>query len=175
MSRRLTVALCLALAAIVVVVELSGVIAAEETREAQIGELREQIQEIERALERDTSEAKIEELRGARRERVNRLERLMAGADKREIETGEFPEIELGIRRAKGQLGELRHAAEELQESGAAPDRLEKLEGRIEETEAQLEEFYALWRSGLSGEGKRMSGRRKSDSFRGRLRSMRMG
>ena len=72
------------------------------------------------------------------------LEWLMAERHEGREHRGEFPEIEMAIERARGQLEELAHAAEDLQETGSAPDKLESIRKRINQKERELEELFGL-------------------------------
>ena len=109
-----------------------------EEREAQIGELKEQIQEIRNALERDQSAEKVKELQDSLTEYSKQLDRLMAGSKKSPNPKGEFPDLERAIKQNREQLAKMKHA---LKEEGAAPDKLEGMQEKIKHKERELTEL----------------------------------
>ena len=111
-------------------------------KEAQIGELKERIQEIKKALERDQSAEKAKELKDSLNKYGQKLEKLMVGSKKSPKPKGEFPELEAAIKQTRGQLVKLKQAAEALKEEGTGADAAMLL--RITRKEAELKEFTKL-------------------------------
>ena len=89
-----------------------------EGREGQIRQVKGAIQELRHALENRPDSEKVEQWRASLAEYEQHLEWLTAEHDEGREHRGEFPEIEMAIERARGQLEELAHAAEDLQETG---------------------------------------------------------
>jgi DNA repair exonuclease SbcCD ATPase subunit len=112
-----------------------------EDMEVQIRELRGKIQELESALEREKNEEKAQVLKDALKEHRQKLERLMAEFRKTQKPRGESSEIEMAIDRTRGQLKELRHAAEVLKKESAEPEKLEAMQKEIAQKERELEEL----------------------------------
>ncbi|MCH8293592.1 hypothetical protein IH992_21125, partial [Candidatus Poribacteria bacterium] len=115
-----------------------------EGRERQIRQVKGAIQELRHALEHRPDSEKVEQWRASLMEYEQQLEWLTAEHDEGREHRGEFPEIEMAIERARGQLEELAHAAEDLQETGSAPDKLESIRKRIHQKERELEELFGL-------------------------------
>jgi predicted nucleic acid-binding Zn-ribbon protein len=113
----------------------------QESREAQIKQLRGQIGELEQALERADTDKEAAELKGKLQERRKKLERLM-GESRKPGE--EFPEIQQAIRRANGNLEELRQAVKALKEEGEQTEKLKELQQRIAQEEKKLVELKNL-------------------------------
>jgi len=113
-------------------------------KEAQIGELKEKIQEIKKALERDQSAEKAKELNDSLKEYGQKLERLMAGAKKSPKPKGEFPDLERAINQTREQLAKLKREAKASKEEGAGPDKLEAMQKKIKQKEAELQEYTTL-------------------------------
>jgi type II secretory pathway component GspD/PulD (secretin) len=146
MSRKLTV-IALFVVSLVMISWSTDVVAEEKegkSREAQIQEVREQIKELEYALERESDEEKAAKLKSKLQERRNDFESLMGEARKPQKPEEEFPDIQEGIRRAKGNLEELRRAAKALREEGGDTEKLEELRGKIGVEERKLVELNAL-------------------------------
>jgi hypothetical protein len=114
-----------------------------ESREAQIKQLRGQIGELEQALKRADTDKEAAELKGKLQERRKKIERLM-GESRKPGE--EFPEIQQAIRRANGNLEELRQAVNALKEEGEQPEKLKELQQRIAQEEEKLVELKNLLR-----------------------------
>ena len=107
----------------------------QESREAQIKQLRGQIGELEQALERADTDREAAELKGKLQERRRKLERLMGESQKPEEE---FPDIQRAIRSANRNLEELRQAMKALREKGAEPEKLKELQQKIAQEEHKL-------------------------------------
>lgn len=112
---------------------------AREDKEAQIHELRQEIEQLKFKIESEQNENKIEVLKKGLREQVTKLERLMAGSKPK----GEFPEVEMAIERAEGQFKELRRAAEVAKEEGRIYD-LKELQQKLDDKEEELKRYLDL-------------------------------
>ena len=116
----------------------------QESREAQIKQLRGQIGELEQALERADTDKEAAELKEKLQERRKKLERLMGESRKSQKSGEEFPEIQQAIRRANGNLEELRQAMKALKEEGGQPEKLKELQQKIAQEEKKLVELKNL-------------------------------
>jgi myosin heavy subunit len=141
MSRKLAV---MALFVVSLVMISWSADAVAEEKESQIQQVREQIKELEYALERESDEEKAAQLKSKLQERRKEVESLMGEARKIQKPKEEFPDIQEGIQRAKVNLEELRHAVKALKEEGENPERMEDLREKIGEEERKLVELNAL-------------------------------
>ncbi len=116
----------------------------EKSKEAQIGQLKERMQELERALEREPGKEKAAELKKALQESRKKLERLRGGSRKAQEPRGEFPKIQQAIRRVNETLKDLRHAVKTLKEEGGEPEELQELQQEIGQEEQKLVKYKAL-------------------------------
>jgi peptidoglycan hydrolase CwlO-like protein len=112
----------------------------QESREAQIKQLRGQIGELEQALERADTDREAAELKEKLQDRRKKLERLMGESHKSE---GEFPDIQRTIRSVNRNLEELRQALKALKEKGAEPEKLKELQQKIAQEEHKLADLKA--------------------------------
>lgn len=153
MSRKLTIMLFFVVS-LVMISWSTGIVAEEKeakSREAQIQEVREQIKEIEYALERESNEEKAAQLKNKLQERRREFESLMGEVRKPQKPKEEFPDIQEGIRRARANLEELRHAVKALKEEGESPERMEDLRKKIGKEERKLVELNALLKEQRAG------------------------
>lgn len=145
MPRKLTV-MALFVVSLVMISWSTAILAEEKEdkgREARIQEVREQIKELEYALERESDKEEAARLKQKLQERRKEAESLMGEVRKTQKPKEEFPDIQEGIRRAKGNLEELRRAAKALREEENT-EKLEELRGKIGEEERKLVELNAL-------------------------------
>jgi rhodanese-related sulfurtransferase len=110
----------------------------QESREAQIKQLRGQIGELEQSLERADTDKEAAELKGKLQERRKKLKSLMGESRESQKPEGEFPEIQQAIRRSNGNLEELRQALKALREKSAEPEKLKELQQKIAQEEHKL-------------------------------------
>jgi len=150
MSRKLRATFLLILSFAVIVWLASAAIAAEreavekkevKNKEAQVHELKEKIQELKHQLELGQNAEKAKVLKDSLKEHEAKLEQLMAQSKKKP--KGEFPEIEMAIKRVQANLKEWRQAAEAMQEEGASPEKLAATKQKIAQKEKELEELTA--------------------------------
>jgi DNA repair exonuclease SbcCD ATPase subunit len=146
MSKKLTIAALLILS--LVMISQAASMAAEkevdEKGDIEIYKLRDSIKKLEHALEDNPGSEKAKARKADLEKLKAKLERLTAESRKAQKPEGEFPEIETAIKKAKGQLAELRKAAEAMQERGESPEKLEELKQRIAKKESELQELTAL-------------------------------
>jgi len=146
MSRKLTV-MALFVVSLVMISWSTDVVAEEKegkSREAQVQKVREQIKELEYALQRESNEEKAAQLKKKLQERRKEVESLMGEVRKPQKPKEEFPDIQEGIRRAKGNLEELRRAAKASREEGGDTEKLEEIRGKIGVEERKLVELNTL-------------------------------
>jgi predicted nucleic acid-binding Zn-ribbon protein len=146
MSRKLIV-MALFVVSLVMISWSTDVVAEEKevkSREAQIQEVREQIKELEYALQRESNEEKAAQLKKKLQERRKEAESLMGEVRKPQKPKEEFPDLQEGTRRARANLEELRRAAKALREEGGDAEKLEELRGKIGKEERKLVELNAL-------------------------------
>jgi type II secretory pathway component GspD/PulD (secretin) len=146
MSRKLTIMAIFVVS--LVMISWSTAILAEEkegkSREAQIQQAREQIKELEYALERESDEEKAAKLKSKLQERRKEVESFMGEARKPQKPKEEFPDIQEGIRQTRANLEELRQAVKALKEEGGEPERMEDLREKIGKEERKLVELNTL-------------------------------
>jgi len=146
MFRKLTVVVFLMVSLMAILLSTGAIAAekAEKGKEAQIKEIREQMHEFEMALEREDNKEKAAKLKVNLQEYRNKLDRLMGKSRAPQKPKGEFAEIEMAIRRSKGNLEELRHAIADLRKKGDQPDKLEELQKKLGQEERKLVEYTTL-------------------------------
>jgi type II secretory pathway component GspD/PulD (secretin) len=165
MSRKLT-AMVFFIVSLVMISWSIGVVAEEKahkSKEAQIHQVREQMKELEYALERERNEEKAAKLKETLQERRKKLDRLMGEVRKSKKPSGEFPEIQEKIRRARGNLEELRSAVKALKEEGESPEKLKEMQDRLAQEERKLVELNTLL------EKRRAGARQKKEKPRTKL------
>jgi len=146
MSRKPTI-MALFVVSLVMISWSIDVVAEEKegkSKEAQIQQVREQIKELEYTLQRESNEEKAAQLKKKLQERRKEAESLMGEVRKPQKPKEEFPDIQEGIRQAKGNLEELRRAAKILREEGGDTEKLEEFRGKIGVEERKLVELNAL-------------------------------
>ncbi len=146
MSRKLTV-MVLFLVSLVMISWSTDMLAEEKegkSREAQIQELREQIKELEFALQRESNEEEAAKLKEKLQERRKEVESLMGEVGKPQKPKEDFPDIQEGIRQARADLDELRRAAKTLREEGGDAEKLEEIRRKIGVEERKLVELNTL-------------------------------
>ncbi len=146
MSRKLTV-IALFLVSLVMISWSTAIVAEEKedkSREARIEQVREQIKELEYALERERDKEEAARLKQKLQERRREAESLMGEARKPQKPEEDFPDLQEGIRRARANLEELRRAARALREEGGGTEKLEELREKIGKEERKLVELNTL-------------------------------
>ena len=144
MSKKLTTAVFLALT-LMLIWSLAHATAEEKPQqniEVRIHELQEQIQELESAFKRASTDKEAAELKAALEDKVKKLDILKDEFPQPKKSKWLFPEIHLGIEQTKGHLAELEHTLEALED--AKPERRETIRQKIAQQEAHLEELAAL-------------------------------
>ncbi len=175
MSKKLTatVLLILSLVAISWLANVTAAAESEENKEVQIHRVQEAIKELESALEHNPNAEKAEAWKKSLEANRQKLKKLMEGTKESQKSKGEFPELEMAIKQTRGQLKELRQAAESLKKEGAGPDRLEATQNKIAQGEGKLEELTALLERRRAGRKEKLEDREAPiRSLRGQIQEL---
>lgn len=142
MSKKLTIIIFFIVS--LVITTWSTNVVAQENRESQIEQVKEQMKELEYALEREHNEEKAAKLKGNLQEYRNKLEQLMSEGRRTKKSEEKFSEIQLEIRRTKGNMEELRAGIRALKEEDGNPKKLRELQDKLVREERKLVELNEL-------------------------------
>jgi predicted nucleic acid-binding Zn-ribbon protein len=128
----------------------------ESERETGIRQVKEQIQELRNALERDPGSEKAEQWRGYLREYEQRLRRLERGGETGRPQRQErrLTDWEIAINRTQGQLHEIETYLEQLRKKKESEEKIHEVELRLVKTRNQLAEFRAQFEKSKRGAAK---------------------
>ncbi len=131
----------------------------ERERETGIRQVKEQIQELRNALERDPGSEKAEQWRGYLREYEQRLRRLERGGEtgRPQREERRLTDWEIAIKRTEGQIQEIESYLVELRKNKENEEEIIEIEQRLVKTRNQLVELKAGQARGKRNPEKRPS------------------
>ncbi len=117
----------------------------DRERDTGIRQVKEQIQELRNALERDPGSEKAEQWRGYLREYEQRLRRLEQGGETGRPQRQELrlTDWEIAINRTQGQLHEIESYLEQLRKNKESEEKIHEFELRLVKARNQLAELRA--------------------------------